>query len=64
LSALATKILDLYKFEPKKRCIEELVDTDESDFTSFDNDMDEGTDEEDESDYTQDDEDDEAPINA
>ena len=30
------KILGIHKFEPKKKYIEELVDTDESDATSVD----------------------------
>ena len=50
-----TKILNIYNFEPKKKYIEELEDTGESDATSIDKD----TDEEDDEHHTEDEEDDE-----
>ena len=40
LEIYINKILDIHKFEPKKKYVEELVDTDESDATSVDEDTD------------------------
>ena len=38
LSVYLSRITDLYKFEPKRKYVEELLDTDESDATSDDDD--------------------------
>ena len=54
LEVYITKILNIYKFEPKKKYIEELEDTGESDATSIAED----TDEEDDEHHTEDEEDD------
>jgi hypothetical protein len=59
LEVYINKILDIHKFEPKKKYVEELVDTDESDSTSVDEDTD---DEESESHHTDGEEDDEEIV--
>jgi len=48
LEVYINKILDIHKFEPKKKYVEELVDTDESDATSVDEDTDDEESEEEE----------------
>jgi hypothetical protein len=40
LQVYYTRVVDLYKFEPRKKYVEELVDTDESDVTSDEDDTD------------------------
>jgi len=64
LEVYINKILDVHKFEPKKKYVEELVDTDESDATSVDEDTDdeESEEEEYESHHTDGEEDDEEIV--
>ena len=63
LEIYINKILDIHKFEPKKKYVEELVDTDESDARSVDEDTnDEESEEEYESHHTDGEKDDEEIV--
>ena len=65
LEVYINKISDLHKFEPKKKYVEELVDIDESDGTSVDEDTDDEESEEEEeyeSNHTDGEEDDEEIV--